>query len=808
MSFVKSAGSDSTLERLNAHENLLKQLGKLPAQKETFRVFYNGRFYTSAPIVSKHNFLIRFLRFIFFRPGPNTSDSLASLRDFFDEVAVHIKKDPNLKNRYAPLVEQAFQGLRQLFEVYRSDNSAEGILKRNDILEALSVAYRKEDSLNDLLDLKIGRIAAAPLQKIAATLNEASIPLVRFSDIEQATKCLREAAVKENKSLAEMTLQEVQHHLGLMLTEENVPMGRLIDAMYKHEILHLNAVNKAATWVAGRNNRSKKNVTPKSIAAFLKRLNISPEFELNQQLYAYSEVFTTRLREETSNDAAFQRNFKPEVVEELLLKQANELQAQILRTCGEGNLIISNSFNRFRMHQIKKGGFDPVKGPVDGVHKKFNITGKVMSSSEKNIRAAQHEKSYTGQFAFSIKNMLGSEDGRDTSITAETLIPQQKLKSDPQTAKRKLLDCITNMVNRHDVIMNVQRLAPEDPHHFNSPVAGKILSKEESCRVLIRLLEQRKEKGTEQELEQLRELLGVFSEQSEKEKECSTINIQGTQSSVNTKALKKHSEILAQNDRKIMMMQHDDGSVSIHAFIGATGVNNVDVTAVASPRALSPGKDLGSMGFGNESNKAGWQKGLVAKDSIEIQQKAGRLQELGKRLGFFGKNGSTVISLYFSQDVVPTNELDAFTNTVRYKIEHISIFTRIRNCFCAIIGKYFGMKPTPSFKVSRAIELKTRLGDLVALPKNYVAFNAVVDVISDQWIKDFKKQPIELSMVLSAILDRYCQVYDSTKIPVTPQEKVAHEIYSAAKKKKEERTEDENILLEKLDRALRHYVSH
>jgi hypothetical protein len=774
--------------------------------KEKFKVIFNGHEYKLLP-AKKNNAFIRFFRFIFGKSPPRTSDNLCQLKNFFESIVNDVTQDPTLKDRYNPLVAQAFEGLKQLFEVYRTDNSKESILKCNDILEALSVAYRKDNSLNQHLGLNVQRIAAPPIATtVKPSLKDNSIPLVRFSDMTQAIGLIE--AVTAGKTAATLTLKEVHQQLQGVLFDERVPMGRVIAAMYSHE-LHIHTLDKLLTWAMGKKNRY-KYVTALSIVKFLKSLNVTPYVELNGQLYAYNEVYKTELRKESSNDNAFLRCFKDEIVQEFLLKNACDQQEEIYKTCGEGNLVISNSFNRLRLHYIGKndGIIDP--DHPKGVNAKFNITGKVMSESKKNQKAVKHEKSYNGKFAFSVKNMLGSEDDRNTAIAE--VVPASQLKI--EKAHRKLLDCMTNMIDRHDMTMIVQRLAPEDVHHFAFPVKGTLLTKEESCRALLEMLEKT---AHEHEQAQLRELVQYFANQSDADKADAPINIQGTQCSVNSKALHKHSEILAQNDRRITMMRHEDGSLSIHTYIGATGVNAVNVYGV-SGAANTVGTKVGSMGFGNLSGKKAWQPGqaydngpsLVSRlrtRMTSIYYAAGKKGKLGAPIGAFPKEGSTVVSLYFSKDMVPTEELHKFTKTVRYKVTRNLVWVAVRNCFCAIIGKHFGMKKMLQTKISRAIEVKAALGDVIGLPKIYVAVKAVIETISRQELDEcVSKNRNSSHAAVDTIKDAFLKAFDPLKTCASPQDKVANKIWEALKKDPENRTEDERYLLAKLDKGLLHRI--
>ncbi len=806
----------------SAHRLLLQELGNLQEQqigvfKISCKQNMHGRVFSKAPPTAQRCCLIRLFRWLFRKSQPAQCDNLQHLKAFFEHIVIEVKQDATstLKQRYRPLVNQAFQNLRNLYLAYQRSDAIDGIIKRNDILEALSVAYRREDSLNELLDLQIQRIASFAIQSATNGFRTDEIPLVEFDDVEEAVKRLREASVKENKPLKEMTLTDVQRHLGGLLIKENVPMGRFINAMYKHDILNYNAVHKLTTRVVSHQNCSERNVSAQSIMKFFKRLHIPLETVWQGEVYAYSEAFGKELREEKCNDSAFQRSLV-EGFRTRLLQKAHDKQKEITERCGGGDLIISNSFNRLRIHHVKKGQPGSKK---HGVKKKFNIIGKALSDSEHNFRAAKSEKSYIGKFAFSIKNMLGAEDEEETCF--DPIVAKRKAVkefSDPYGAETRLRHCITNMVDRENVTMAIQRLAPDDIHHFTASAQGKILSKAEMAAYLILPLQRKlssvrqelsrlkseepnspeinqlkcKRNALKEELRQLQTLEHWFKGRPNQEKASPAINILGKQSSVSPLAVAHHSEIPAQNNRKLMMLRHTDRSCSIHAFVGATGVNHVQVTAQAGDQT-GLGHELGSMGFGRFDVEDVHDGGIQIQPEIQ----AGGFQQVGEPIGSFDKNGSTVISIYFDKDMVPTAELDAFSRTVRYKTEEINMRMRIRNCFCRIIGRFFGMQLVRPFRASRGIEIKAKMGDIIGLPKAYVAFEAVLQCVTDKTAGKAE--------MLQEFYEKFPQKREEFNLFYqSPQERVACEVWDAldCKYKSQELSEEAAYLLEKLDSAL------
>lgn len=106
----------------------------------------------------------------------------------------------------------------------------------------------------------------------------------------------------------------------------------------------------------------------------------------------------------------------------------------------------------------------------------------------------------------------------------------------------------------------------------------------------------------------------------------------------------RHQSPLSQNDRKIIMVEHFDNTISIHIFIGAVGVNNVSIYAPNSE--LNQGTPVGAMGFGDDAEgRNHWHTTSTTKDSIRLRADQKPLI-LGRNLGGFTKNGSTVVSLY------------------------------------------------------------------------------------------------------------------------------------------------------------------
>jgi len=129
----------------------------------------------------------------------------------------------------------------------------------------------------------------------------------------------------------------------------------------------------------------------------------------------------------------------------------------------------------------------------------------------------------------------------------------------------------------------------------------------------------------------------------------STIDIYGGAGkgnlSVSTWAVQNNPGILSQNDRKLMMFRHEDGSFSVHVFIGATGVNKVDVRPETEP--VERGTTAGNMQMGSDKYE---KEGKWEAASDKTTRDGLRKVRMGERHGKFPQNGSTVISFYLPND--------------------------------------------------------------------------------------------------------------------------------------------------------------
>ena len=320
----------------------------------------------------------------------------------------------------------------------------------------------------------------------------------------------------------------------------------------------------------------------------------------------------------------------------LLMRKAKE-QAE------HSSPVISNSFCRLRMIDIPKGS---VKTPI-------TIDGKQLTQQARN--------------SGSIQMMLGNENDVDTSFSDATPALRAENRKDAEELYR---NCLTNAVDRADFTMIVQRLAPDDIHHYVESVGGRVLSHSQSCEKLLQMLP---ETANLQERLQLEELIRYFQEHPS---DNGYVPVRGTRMSVSTLATMREAP-LAQNDRKIMMSNTEIGSISIHIFIGATGINNVRVTS--RPGDLELGGHHGSMGAGDdEEGRSGWQEMATREKSIRLRSATDEELVLGAERGKFSKEGSTVVSLF--TNFKPSDEMTLAESRLRYRdaqgeVRHIELLT-------------------------------------------------------------------------------------------------------------------------------------
>lgn len=622
-------------------------------------------------------------RIVFLFTGSVTSrmgiDDLKLAKKFFKQTDEEIKRLRESNPKRAQLIEKTkkmFAALKGMYGTIEGE-SAKAMVLRNDILEALSVAFGENKEL-----YHIDRIAAPKITAVGEEIKSHQVPLFRAEDMVKVQELF---ATRFPNRDHPPTLKQVCDvpDLKKYLVVEEVALGRLVDWMYEHKMegkffrFGNWCLTKVASWL-NRRELPEGEARTEKVAKFFEKMHISISTAFDEKLYSYSEIHGREFRDEKSLDAAFQRPIST-FATNLFTRDAQEEKKKVQAAIGDqGSVVISNSFCRLRTLDIPEGA----------AGKKFHITSKVLNQAQENVDAASTEQGYGGKFLFSVKNMLGNEDEVDISGAASEPVVRESMTQ--QDAEYLLRTHLTNAVDREAATMVVQRLAPADIHHYTEPVGGKVLSLAEAAEELKKRLPG----SSAGERAQLEKLIGFFQDSS---KDKCIAEVKGTRMSVSTLATKYQSP-LSQNDRKVMVVRHDDGSIAIHTFIGAVGVNNVNVTAHANKYTL--GEDTGSMGFGDdEKGRDDWMGMATQEDSIRIRGQPQQVRQ-GQELGHFDKTGSTVISIYFKKDFRVSDELEAATSAIRYEDD-------------------------AKGGVQREIEIQAHMGLVIGYPTRYMALQAV-----------------------------------------------------------------------------------
>lgn len=716
---------------------------------------------------------------------PSHVDDFEGLRKIFSTLQADFQQLHDYGNaeeksqflaQYREITRQALEGLQHLYEAYRYDDSVEGRIYRNDILEALSIAYESNRGLNELLGLQIQRISADPIKNVGKAIASSKIPLFRSADLEQVNE-IWQRKFKDRTSTNPITIEEIvkDPELGKLLVIEDVKLGRGMDFIFAHHKLGRVLNNRLVGWIlTSIMERARQDLSPGPkrtaiIVDFFKNYHISLATAYKGELYSYSETHGHSVRDEKSKDEAFQRPIS-DFAREIFMKDAVAEEQKVKKEIGPtGAVVTSNSFCRLRIKLLGEGD----------AATKFQITGKLLSSDEKNEAAIEEEESYAGKYLFSIKNMFGIEDGATTQFKEKK---SDKGEGHPIGTPKKAVYAehfyrclLTNLVNRNKMMMVVQRLAPGDIHHYIEPVGGRVLSLKDSCEKLKVLM---KNSASEAEKKQLEILIknfssdGAFAATGAK----GISHIRGSQMSVSTLAT-KYQTPLSQNDRKIVMVEHADGSIAIHTFIGATVVNKVGVDAEVGEE-YEKGQDRGKMGFGHEFLRKLWPTALKKNEEIPVRP-AGAQTKLGEAAEKEELGGSTVVSLYFSKDFKP---IDAMRDAVTYKDKR---------------GE------------EREIEVECAMGDVIGYPSAYYAMQYVSAHYDqegkkrDAVIAELQKQNKSKEEIIEIILNDL-SVKDITKKGTNFND--VREQLMKAYKNPDNCSEEDKILLEGLKNNLREHI--
>lgn len=575
--------------------------------------------------------------------------------------------------------EEIYIKLKEKFKAIASIDSSYTWIQRADLLDAL-------DRLIELCPY-FSHLEVQPNSDVNTSWKEATIPLVPYSKIEQVTDRIGKEALKMRD------VSDVQKKLKMDVMGEYTGLAKTIRRVSARELSFLGSIMnffyRILTKFAGFLNQRRAGIT--EIADMSRKVGIrsfeilykktsdadkgvfyyrGPKYLFGRSIHAFGSV----------NDW-FKRDLTPKARQSYLTKatdEAKSLEKSFGSLVKGSPLIISNSDCRLRFHRLEPGSFGQPQ----------ELTGKVLSNEAEAESRRKNDDStyYAEKYKFTTKNLLGREssDSMEARVLSDFSVGE---------AQRELLSGMFRAFEEEGAVQVIQRLAPADVHNYVAPLDGKPLSHKESVELLQKRLEANEKRlqrfpqdnhdkiaKLKAEIEHFNQLIKVFASQEQTlgRPSQSTIDIYGTNESVSTLAIQNQSRILAQNDRKIMLFQHQDGSFSMHVFIGATGVNKVDVDP--STHVMQQGDRQGDMQFGQDSyekhgsfkasrnatTRDGQNKLKLKKETPRIDSEATKKAKMGENLGGFPINGSTVISYYLPSDFTIKPEIESFKERAVY----------------------------------------------------------------------------------------------------------------------------------------------
>lgn len=541
------------------------------------------------------------------------SKKMSQFQGEADAVKQLIQTDPHVNLR------AKFNELEKLFREIEFMDTDTAWVQRADLLDAIDVIVHYNSLFKPL--------SPCTPEKNSRKRLKGEVLLVPYQQIKAQNE---DAFESEHTKTAEMVQR---------WTKRENRMGRVYALFYRLVTKFLGA-------------HYYKNATTAQIAKFSRGMGISSCEVVTQKddQGHYFDVyrgprylFNKSVHEFETVNEWFVRDLTPEGRTDYLsivTRKEEKLKRQGIRS--ENLVVVANSNSRIREKSIQPGHFgDPQV-----------ITGKVLNAEEAAKAKAKGDNPcyYEEKYQFSTKNLLGREtnDSMETGAFQQTTLSKkmdallkkiERLSEDSKKRKalqskydqiagragrHELLGCVWRYFNQQGATQIIQRLAPADIHHYVAPLQGKPMSQAEAAQYFM------DRASSVEESALLKKLKSLFESEEESN---ATINIAGTNASVSTPAVRNQPRILAQNDRKVMLFRHPDGAVSLHVFIGATGVNRVDVQQ-QTKQTMERGADQGLMAFGNPRTEE-------------------KTIDLGEWQGGFPINGSTVISYYLPTDFHP-----------------------------------------------------------------------------------------------------------------------------------------------------------
>lgn len=594
-------------------------------------------------------------------------------------------------------IHKAYLEISSVFRMIEHNNSTKAWVHKADLLDAL-----------DILIDKFPHAQLKPIEiippKIPIRWAKGAIPIIPYSKLENATKHIQNSRTK-NISPEDQVLRSrddlQQILLGIAEPEYSGKSGDMIRILTKQKFSSaekvFGAFYRTMTSLIGFIYKS-PNLTGsniKKIAKASKAMGIAPIEVLSRKLVDdKGEVFFYRgprylfnanksIHEYRTVDEWFGRDLTRRARKDYLNK-VRILEKSITNQYGPdqdraSRIVISNSDCRIRVTSLEN-----FVAPQE-------IVGKVLSK-EAALHAEQNQDTpiyYQDTYLFNVKNLLRME--KDDNLTPH-LMNSSKIESFKQEkiqvkkkkntkailkrhesllidAQKELLATAARTFQEEGAIQVIQRLAPADVHNYVSAITGTPLSLSQASDYFFKRLEEsegsEKEKDYEKRL--FDQLIEVFNKQNEllDRNSQTTIDIYGGltgNSSVQTNAIANMPSILSQNDRKIMFFRHEDGQISMHVFIGATGVNRVNVNIDSIQ--MTQGQQQGDMRPGKDTYK---KTNVSFKSSSKETRDGIKKVRIGERQGSFDKTGSTVISYYLPSDFTILPSIEAYKKVAIYQ---------------------------------------------------------------------------------------------------------------------------------------------
>jgi phosphatidylserine decarboxylase len=523
-----------------------------------------------------------------------------------------------------------YEHVEKSFRSIEHSSGVESWIQRGDLLDTIDALVKK--------DPKKFKHLNPNNPEVKPEFKPSSIALVDIKTVKAVNKVLGDQSITN--------LDELKDKFDIL--PENSKTAQIIHQATKQDSVVLNfffrLIERIMTAVLGfifkRPSLTSHQVA--SIASASIDMNIKPtetlviknENESKNEYRGPTFLFGKSLHEFKTVNDWFKRSLTKEATKLYVAKAELKESSLSLKYGPEkddvSRVVISNSDSRLRFHDIEPGNFGS----------SYELTGKVLNPEAEFLAKNKGENPvyYEDKYKFSPKNLLGRLDSDPMGITS---IDTQKGDKKVIAAQHELLGGMYRAFDRRGATQVIQRLAPEDVHNYVAPLNGTPLSNLQAANFL-----KSQEGVSDQEKAHFENLAKVFEEQEKKlgRPSQSTIDIYGTLGSVSTPAIQNRSSILSQNDRKIMLFKHEDGSFSMHVFIGATGVGKVDVAT--DTEAKKRGDRQGDMQFGSDTYDS---EGLSTVKDTKTRDDLNKLK-LGQWQGGFPINGSTVISYYLPKD--------------------------------------------------------------------------------------------------------------------------------------------------------------